>query len=100
MGTIGDWGRILAISVFVGLYGWARDMGHKPYLNKLGRSLTGWILFSSATGIWFTFRWRAFAVPLVFITVPAAVASVILIYFARRRGGQQAAAELSADKHK
>lgn len=100
MGTIGDWGVILAISVFVGLYGWVRDMGHKPYINKLGRSLAGWFLYTSVVGIWCTFRWQAFVVPLVFITVPVAVASVILIYSARPRGGQQAAAESSADKHK
>ena len=100
MGTLGDWGRILAISVFVGLYGWSRDMGHKPYINKLGRSFAGWFLFSNVVGVWYTFRWQAFAIPLVFITVPAAVASVILIYFARPRGGQQAAGELSADRHK
>ena len=99
MGTIGDWGVILAISVFMCLYGWARDMGHKPYPNKLRRSLAGWFLFSSVVGIWCTFRWQAFAVPLVFIAVPVAVASIILIYSARPRGAQQAGAELSADKH-
>jgi hypothetical protein len=100
MGTIGDWGVILAISVFVGLYGWARDMGHKPFINKVRRSLAGWTLFSIALGIWETFRSRAFRVPLVFIFVPVAMASVTLIYSARRRGGQGDAAELSTDKHK
>jgi|GEM_PF-6145230 len=100
MGTIEDWGVILAISVFVGLYGWLRDIGRKPYINKLRRSLAGWVLFSSAVGIWETFRSRAFRVPLVFIFVPVAVASVILIYSARPRGGRQASAEPSADNHK
>ena len=99
MGTIGDWGVILAISVFVGLYGWLRDMGHKPYINKLRRSLAGWFLFSVAIGIWETFRSRALRVPLAFIFAPVAVASVILIYSARPRHGQQASAELSMDKH-
>jgi len=100
MGSIGAWGRILVIATFGGLYAWTRDIGHKPYINKLRRPLAGWILFSSAVCIWCTFRWRAFAAPLVFITAPAAVAGVILTYFARPRGGQQVAAELSADKHK
>jgi hypothetical protein len=100
MGTIGDWGVILAISVLVGLYEWVRDMDRKPHINKLGRSLAGWFLYSSVVGIWCTFRWQALVVPLVFITLPVAVAAVILIYSARPRGGQQAAAELSADKHK
>jgi hypothetical protein len=99
MGTIGDWGVILTISVFVGLYGWLRDMGHKPYINKLRRSLAGWILASSVVGIWCTFRWRAFRVPLVFITVPVAVAAAVLIYSARPRGGQLDAEEPFAEKH-
>ena len=99
MGTIGDWGVILAISVFIGLYGWLRDIGHKPYINKLRRSLVGWFLFSSSVGIWETFRSRAFRVPLVFIFVPVAVASVILIYYARPRGSQPATAAPLADKH-
>lgn len=100
MGTIGDWGAVLLISVFLGLYEWARDMGHKPYINKVRRSLGGWILFSVAVGIWETFRSRAFRVPVVFIFIPVAVASVILIYSARPRGSQPDAAELSRDKHK
>lgn len=100
MGTIGDWVEILVIAVFMGLYGWVRTMGVKPYTNKLGKSLAGWILFSSVVGIWLTFRWQAFVVPLVFITVPTAVAGALLIYFARPRDGQQATAELSIDKHK
>jgi len=100
MGTLRDWGLILVISVVMGLYGWARTMGIEPYPDKLGRSLAGWILLSAGLGIWFTFSWQAVAVPLVFITVPAVVAGVILIYFARPRGGQPSSAELSADKHK
>jgi hypothetical protein len=97
MGTIGDWGVIVAISVFIGLYGWLRDIGHKPYINKLRRSLAGWFLFSSAIGIWETFRSRVFQVPLVFIFVPVAVASIILIYYARPRGSQRDRAEPLAD---
>ena len=100
MGTIGDWGVILAISVFVGLYGWARTMHVKPYPNKLGRSLVGWCLASTVFAIWGTFSSRAFSIPLVFVTLPAAVAGAVLIYLARPRGGQQAAAESSADNHK
>jgi|SRR5579863_346872 hypothetical protein len=100
MGTIGDWGRILTISVLVGLYAWARDMGHKPYINRPGRSLTGWFLLSNVLGIWFTFHWQAFTVPLVLITVPTAVASAVLMYSARPRSAQRAAAELAEDKHK
>jgi hypothetical protein len=100
VGTIGNWGLIAAISVFLGLYGWARDMGWKPYPNKLGRLLAGWFLMSIAFGIWESFRSRAFGVPLVFITIPAAVGGVILRYLARPRGGQQAARELSAENHK
>lgn len=99
MGTIGDWEEIVTIAVIAGLYGWVRDMGHKPY-PKLGRSLAGWLLLTTALGIWLTLRWRAFSVPLVFITVPVAVGAVILQYFARPRGAQRAAAELSADHHK
>jgi hypothetical protein len=75
-------------------------MGVKPYPNKLGISLAGWFLGSAALGIWETFRLRAFRVPLVFVTVPAAVGCVILQYLARPRGGQQAAAEPSAGTHK
>jgi hypothetical protein len=100
VGTIGDWGLVAAISVFIGLYGWARDMGWKPYPNKLGRLLAGWILISTAFGIWESFRSRAFGVPLVFLTIPAAVGGLILRHLARPRGGQQAAQELSADNHK
>jgi hypothetical protein len=100
MGTIGDWGLILVMGVFGGLYGWLRDIGHRPYINKLRRSLAGWILFCSVVGIWCTFRWQAITVPLVFITVPAAVAAVILIYFARPRGDQKAAAQSEANSHK
>ncbi len=99
LGTIGDWGVILTISVFVGLYGWLRDMGHKPYINKMRRSLVGWILVCGAVGIWETFRSRAFQVPLVFIFVPVAVAGVILVYSARPRGRQPDTAEQLADKH-
>lgn len=100
MGTLGDWGTILLIAVFVGLYGWMRDMGHKPYVNKLGRSLAGWILFSIALCIWFNFHRQALTVPFVFITLPVGVAGVILIYFARPRGRQQASEELPATEHK
>jgi len=99
MGTIGDWGQIVAIAAFAGLYAWARDIGRKPY-PKLGRSLAGLFLGATAFGIWESFRSRAFRVPLVFITVPAAVGGVILQYLARPRGGQQAGAEPSADNHK
>jgi hypothetical protein len=38
MGSIGNWGRILVIATFGALYAWTRDMGHKPYINKLRRS--------------------------------------------------------------
>ena len=100
MGTIGDWGQIAAIAVFIGLYGWARDMGRKPYPNKLGRSLAGWFLGTIAFCIWETFRSQAFRVPLIFITVPAALGGVMLWYLARPRGGQQATAEPSANNHK
>jgi len=100
MGTIGDWGLILATSVCMGLYGWARTMHVKPYPNKLGRSLAGWFLFSTALSIWFTFSCQAVTAPLVFITVPASVAGALLIYFARPRGGQQAAAESSVENQK
>lgn len=100
MGTIGDWSQIIAIAVFVGLFGWARDMGWKPYPDKLRRLLAGWFLVSTAFGIWETFRSRAFRVPLALITVPAAVGGVILWYLARPRGGQQTTAETSADNHK
>jgi heme A synthase len=99
MGTIGDWGVILAIAVFVGLYAWLRDMGRKPHINRLYRSLAGWILFSSVAGIWSTFRWRAFGVPLVFITIPVSAAALILIYSARPRGGQPDAEEPFREKH-
>ena len=99
MGTIGDWGQIVAITVFLGLYVWARDMGRKPY-PKPGRSLAGLLLVATALCIWESFRSQAFRVPLVFITVPAAVGGVILQYLARPRVGQQAAAEPSADNHK
>jgi len=68
--------------------------------QQTGQIVGGWILFSSVVGIWLKFRWQAFAAPLVFITLPAAVAGALLIYFARPRGGQQATAELSIDKHK
>jgi hypothetical protein len=91
MGTIGDWGLIFAISLSLGLYGWARTMDAKTI--KLGRSLAGWCLLSSALCIGGAFRVEAFLVPLVFITVPAAVAGVALIYFARARGEQQSAPE-------
>ncbi len=100
MGTIGDWGQIIAIAVFVGLYEWARDMGRKPYPNKLGRSLAGWVLISTALCIWLTFHSRAFRVPLVFISVPAAVGGMILWHLARPRGGQQATAQPPANNHK
>lgn len=100
MGTIRDWGQIVAISAFLGLYGWARDMGHQPYPNKLGRLLAGWFLGSIAVGVCETFRSEAFRPPLIFITVSAAVGSVILCYFARPRGGQQPQTEPSAGKHK
>jgi hypothetical protein len=100
MGTRGDWGQIAAIAVFLGLYWWARDIGHKPYPNKLGRALGGWFLISTALCIWWTFPLQAFRVPLVFITAPAAVGGVILVYFARPRGSQQAATEPSADHDK
>jgi hypothetical protein len=100
MGTIGDWAKIVAISALLGLYGWGRAMRFKPYPNQLGRSLLGWFLASGAFGIWETFHSRALGIPLVFVTVPAAVGGVILWYFAGPRGGQQALAELSADKHK
>jgi hypothetical protein len=90
VGTITDWGQIVAISAFLGLYGWARDMGHKPYPNKLGRLLAGWFLGCIAVGVCETFRWRAFRLPLIFITVSAAVGGVILCYFARPRAGQPA----------
>ena len=73
MGTIGDWGVILAISVFLGLYAWARDTGHKPCINKVRRSLAGWILFSSAVGIWETVHSRAFRGPVVFIFIGTGV---------------------------
>jgi hypothetical protein len=96
VGTIGDWGQIVGIAVFVGLYEWARDMGRKPYPNKLGRSLAGWVLISTALCTWLTFHSQAFRVPLVFITAPAAVGGVILHYFSRPRGSQQAAAGPSA----
>ena len=100
VGTIGDWGQIVAIAVFVGLYAWARDMGRKRYPTKPGRSLAGLFLGAAAFCIWESFRSRAFTAPLVFITVPAAIGGVILQYLARPRGGQQAAAEPSADNHK
>jgi hypothetical protein len=96
VGTIRDWGQIVAISAFLGLYGWARDMGHKPYPNKLGRLLAGWFLGSVALGIGETFRSEAFRLPLLFITLSTAAGSVILCYFARPRGGQQAPTEPSA----
>lgn len=100
MGTIRDWGVILALSVFLGLYGWLRTMGVKPYSNRLSRSLPGWFLLSSAVCIWGYFDSRSFGVPLVLITVPAAVAGAIVIYVARHRGRQPAATELPADKLK
>ena len=96
MGTIGDWGQIVAIAVILGLYVWARDMGRKPYPNKLGRSLAGWVLISTALCIWLTFHSQAFRVPLVFITAPAAVCGVILRHFSRPRGSQQTAGGPSA----
>lgn len=88
MGTIGDWGQIAATAVFLSLYGWARDMGRKPYPDRLGRLLAGSFLGSAALCIWGSFHLRAFRVPLVFITAPAAVGSLILHHFARPRGGQ------------
>jgi len=100
VGTIGDWSQIVAIAVFVGLYEWARDMGRKPYPNKLGRSLAGWVLISTALCILLTFSLRAFQVPLVFVTAPAAVGGVILRHFAGPQGGQQSATERSADNDK
>ena|SRR5271163_2192449 len=100
MGTIEDWAQIAAIAVLVGLYEWARDMGRKPYPKKLGRSLAGWVLISTAVCILLTFSLRAFQVPLVFVTAPAGVGGVILRYFAEPRGGQQSATEPSADNDK
>jgi hypothetical protein len=99
LGTIGDWGKIVALAVFLGLYGWARDMGRRPY-PKLGISLAGWLLGTAALAIWGNFRSLAFRIPLVFITIPAAAGCVILQYLARPRGGEQAAAQLSADTEK
>ncbi len=75
-------------------------MGRKPYPNKLGRSLAGWFLGTIAFCILETFRSQAFRVPLIFITVPAALGGVMLWYLARPRGGQQATAEPSANNHK
>jgi hypothetical protein len=98
MGTIGDWSLILAMSITVGLYGCARTMDAKTI--KLGRSFAGWCLLSRAVFIEEIFRSEAFLLPLVFITVPAAVAGVALIYFARARGGQQSAAHPSVDNDK
>jgi hypothetical protein len=100
VGTIEDWGQIVAIAVLVSLYEWAKDMGRKPHPNKLGRSLAGWVLISIALCIWLTFQLRAFRVPLVFITAPAAVGGVTLRYFAEPRGGQQATTEPSASNRK
>jgi hypothetical protein len=100
VGTIGDWSQIAAIAVFVGLYEWARDMGRKPYPNKLGRLLAGWFLISTALCIWLTFSLRAFQVPLVFVTAPAGVGGVILRYFAGPRSGQESATEPSAPNDK
>jgi hypothetical protein len=88
------------IAVFLGLYGWSRDLGHKPYPDKLGISLAGGPLGSTALGIWGTLPSRAFRVPLGFITAPAAVGGAVLHYFAGPRGGQQAAAEPSAENDK
>ena len=98
MGTIGDWGLLLALSVAAGLYGCARTVDAKTI--NLGRSLAGWCLLSAALLVGGTFRSEAFLLPLVFITVPAAVAGVALIYFARARGGQQSAAQPSVDNDK
>jgi hypothetical protein len=70
METIGDWGRILVIATFGSLYAWTPDIGHKPYINKLRRSLADWILFSSAVCIWCTsvgglLRLRLYSSPLL-----------------------------------
>jgi hypothetical protein len=91
MRTIGDWSLLLALSVAAGLYGWARTMDAKT--TKLGRSFAGWCLLSGALIAGKIFGLEAFLLPLVLITVPAAVAGVALIYFARARGEQQSAPE-------
>jgi hypothetical protein len=99
MGTIGDWGKILGIAVFTGLYGWARYARRNPY-PSLSRSLAGWFLLSIALGIWFSFHWRAFRVPLVFITVPLIVGGGMLHYLSWPRGSQQAAVDPSTNNGK